>query len=142
DAPPRRAASGGIRQASREAGRGARGRGRVARGPFRDRARAARLRAWTPARLQGAAQDRHREGDSQGSDRQAAAHRAGAEAGVGRMKICVYGAGAIGGLMGAKLALAGHEVTLIARGPHLEAMKARGLKLVSEGKTEIVRPRV
>jgi 2-dehydropantoate 2-reductase len=58
------------------------------------------------------------------------------------MKICVYGAGAIGGFMGARLALAGHEVTLIARGPHLEAMKARGLKLISEGKTEIVRPRV
>ncbi|TMA27031.1 MAG: 2-dehydropantoate 2-reductase [Deltaproteobacteria bacterium] len=58
------------------------------------------------------------------------------------MKICVYGAGAIGGLMGGKLALAGQDVTLIARGPHLEAMKARGLKLISEGKTDVVRPRV
>ena len=58
------------------------------------------------------------------------------------MKICVYGAGAIGGLMGARFSLAGHDVTLIARGPHLEAMKSRGLKLISEGKTEVVRPRV
>ena len=57
------------------------------------------------------------------------------------MKVCVYGAGAIGGLIGAKLALAGNEVTLIARGPHLAAMKKDGLKLISGGKTEVVRPR-
>ena len=57
------------------------------------------------------------------------------------MKICVFGAGAIGGFMGAKLALAGQEVTLIARGPHLAAMRERGLKLISEGQTHIVRPR-
>jgi 2-dehydropantoate 2-reductase len=58
------------------------------------------------------------------------------------MKVCVYGAGAIGGLIGAKLALAGEDVTLIARGPHLEAMRKNGLTLVSEGKTEVVRPRL
>jgi 2-dehydropantoate 2-reductase len=58
------------------------------------------------------------------------------------VKVCVYGAGAIGGFMGAKLALAGEDVTLIARGPHLEAMKKNGLTLISEGKTEVVRPRV
>jgi len=57
------------------------------------------------------------------------------------MKIGVFGAGAIGGFMGAKLALAGHDVTLIARGPHLAAMRERGLKLISEGQTHIVRPR-
>ena len=57
------------------------------------------------------------------------------------MKICVYGAGAIGGLIGAKLALSGEEVTLIARGPHLKAMQDKGLKLISEGKTEIVKLR-
>ena len=45
------------------------------------------------------------------------------------MKICVVGAGAIGGLLGAKLALAGEEVTLIARGTHLEAIRARGLEV-------------
>ena len=58
------------------------------------------------------------------------------------MKICVFGAGAIGGLIGAKLALAGEDVTLIARGPHLAAMKANGLKLISEGQTHVVRPRI
>ncbi len=57
------------------------------------------------------------------------------------MKITVFGAGAIGGFMGAKLALAGQDVTLIARGPHLAAMRERGLKLISEGKTQVVRPR-
>lgn len=45
------------------------------------------------------------------------------------MKVCVYGAGAIGGYMGVQLALAGAEVSLIARGPHLAAMQANGVKL-------------
>ncbi|HDR28257.1 2-dehydropantoate 2-reductase [Rhodovulum sp.] len=48
------------------------------------------------------------------------------------MKICVFGAGAIGGYMGAKLAQAGAEVSLVARGPHLAAMKERGLRLIEE----------
>ena len=54
------------------------------------------------------------------------------------MRICVVGAGAIGGLLGAKLALAGEEVTLIARGPHLAAMREHGLTLVSPDGTEAV----
>ena len=45
------------------------------------------------------------------------------------MKICVVGAGAIGGLLGARLAAAGEEVTLIARGAHLEAIRTRGLEV-------------
>ena len=45
------------------------------------------------------------------------------------MKICVVGAGAIGGLLGARLAVAGEDVTLIARGAHLEAIRARGLEV-------------
>ena len=45
------------------------------------------------------------------------------------MKICVVGAGAIGGLMGVRLAEAGHEVSLIARGPHLRAIQFDGLQL-------------
>lgn len=45
------------------------------------------------------------------------------------MKVCVYGAGAIGGYMGVQLALAGADVSLIARGPHLAAMQANGVKL-------------
>jgi len=55
------------------------------------------------------------------------------------MKLCVFGAGAIGGLMAAKLAAKGDvEVTVIARGPHLEAMQARGLTLRSEGTESVI----
>lgn len=55
------------------------------------------------------------------------------------MKLCIFGAGAIGGLMAAKLAEKGEvEVTLIARGPHLAAMQAKGLTLVSEGRTTTI----
>jgi 2-dehydropantoate 2-reductase len=57
------------------------------------------------------------------------------------VKICIYGAGAIGGFLGARLARAGEEVSLIARGPHLEAMKAKGLKLLSEEGDFTVTPR-
>ena len=46
------------------------------------------------------------------------------------MKICIFGAGAIGGYMGARLAKAGAEVSLVARGPHLAAMQANGLRLI------------
>ncbi len=45
------------------------------------------------------------------------------------MKICIVGAGAIGGYMGVELALAGEEVTLIARGAHLDAIRQDGLRL-------------
>jgi 2-dehydropantoate 2-reductase len=45
------------------------------------------------------------------------------------MRICIVGAGAIGGYLGAKLALAGEQVTLIARGAHLAAIRERGLAL-------------
>ncbi|MEL7027185.1 MAG: 2-dehydropantoate 2-reductase [Pseudomonadota bacterium] len=48
------------------------------------------------------------------------------------MKICIFGAGAIGGLMGVKLAQAGADVSLVARGPHLEAMQQNGLRLLDE----------
>ena len=44
-------------------------------------------------------------------------------------KICIYGAGAIGGYMGAMLAKAGADVSLVARGPHLAAMQKNGLVL-------------
>ena len=58
------------------------------------------------------------------------------------MRICIFGAGAIGGLMAAKLAAKGEaEVTLIARGPHLAAMQQKGLVLRSEGVETVVRPR-
>ena len=47
------------------------------------------------------------------------------------MRIAVMGAGAVGGYFGAKLASAAHEVTFIARGAHLEAMRSRGLTVES-----------
>lgn len=54
------------------------------------------------------------------------------------MKICIFGAGAIGGLVGAKLALKGEtDVSLIARGPHLDAMRRNGL-ILREGDSETV----
>jgi 2-dehydropantoate 2-reductase len=56
------------------------------------------------------------------------------------MKTCIVGAGAIGGLIGARLALAGESVTLIARGSHLAAIRQNGLKLISaEGAEETAR---
>src|SRR3954447_16473026 len=58
------------------------------------------------------------------------------------MKLCIFGAGAIGGLMAAKLAAKGEvDVTVIARGPHLAAMQANGLKLISDGQETVVHPR-
>ena len=54
------------------------------------------------------------------------------------MRVCVVGAGAIGGLLGVKLALAGHEVALVARGAHLDAIRADGLRLVMDDATEHV----
>ena len=43
----------------------------------------------------------------------------------------MYGAGAVGGVVGGRLAEAGHEVTLIARGPHLAAIRSSGLRVLS-----------
>lgn len=51
------------------------------------------------------------------------------------MKICIFGAGAIGGYMGAKLAAVGADVSLVARGPHLAALQSNGLTLVEDGQT-------
>jgi 2-dehydropantoate 2-reductase len=56
------------------------------------------------------------------------------------MRICIYGAGAIGGYLGVQLALAGEEITLIARGGHLEAMRKNGLKLLIDGEERVAHP--
>ena len=56
--------------------------------------------------------------------------------------ICVFGAGAIGGFLAAKLEAAGTPVSVVARGPHLAAMQARGLVLDSGGERVVTRPRV
>lgn len=57
------------------------------------------------------------------------------------MKICIYGAGAIGGYLGAQLAESGCDVTLIARGPHLQAMRDNGLKLLIGDQEKVIRAR-
>jgi 2-dehydropantoate 2-reductase len=57
------------------------------------------------------------------------------------MKICVYGAGAIGGNFAARLAEAGNEVSVVARGPHLEAIRARGLTLIAGDKKIVAKVR-
>ena len=54
------------------------------------------------------------------------------------MKICIVGAGAIGGMLGVKLALTGHDVTLILRGANLEAVRQNGLTLVEQNGNELV----
>ena len=54
------------------------------------------------------------------------------------MKICIVGAGAIGGLLAVRLQQSGQEVTVIARGAHLDAIREYGLKLIAEDDTEIV----
>ena len=57
------------------------------------------------------------------------------------MKVAIFGAGAIGGFLGARLAAAGAEVTFIARGPHLAAMQAGGVTLLSGGRRTVAHPR-
>ena len=58
------------------------------------------------------------------------------------MKIVIAGAGAIGGYLGARLAQAGADVVLFARGPHLEAMRERGVRVISPDGDFEVRPAV
>src|SRR4030095_1656723 len=56
------------------------------------------------------------------------------------MRVCVIGAGAIGGFVGARFALAGHDVSLVARGPHLRAIRDRGLSLIeADGRERTVK---
>jgi len=54
------------------------------------------------------------------------------------MKVCVVGAGAIGGMMAAKLANTGHQLTVIARGAHLEAIRNNGLKYIENGEELVI----
>ncbi|WP_434530866.1 ketopantoate reductase family protein [Haloarcula sp. NS06] len=57
------------------------------------------------------------------------------------MKLCIFGAGGIGGYLGARLAHAGHGVRLIARGDHLAALQTDGLQVESiHGDMAVDRP--
>ncbi len=55
------------------------------------------------------------------------------------MRICVFGAGAIGGNFAARLGEAGNEVSVVARGPHLAAIQANGLTLLSGDRKIVAR---
>ena len=55
------------------------------------------------------------------------------------MKIAVMGAGSIGGYFGGMLAQGGHQVTLIARGAHRQAIEAHGLKIITDEREFLVR---
>jgi len=57
------------------------------------------------------------------------------------MRICIVGAGAIGGYLGAKLIDAGLDVSLVARGLHLEAIKKNGLTIIEKDKKIICHPK-
>lgn len=54
------------------------------------------------------------------------------------MRLCIYGAGAVGGLLAVRLTQAGHDVSVIARGAHLDAIRRDGLVLVSAGERRAV----
>lgn len=58
------------------------------------------------------------------------------------MRIAMMGSGGVGGFFGGRLAHAGYDVTFIARGAHLEAMRTRGLTLASTGHGDIHVPKV
>lgn len=58
------------------------------------------------------------------------------------MKIAVMGSGGVGGFYGGRLAHAGYDVSFVARGAHLEAMREHGLRIENETQGDIVIPRV
>ena len=53
------------------------------------------------------------------------------------LRIAIVGAGAIGGYLGVKLALAGHDMTFIARGANLQAIAQHGMKLLLDDGSEL-----
>lgn len=57
------------------------------------------------------------------------------------MKVCIYGAGVIGGILASAIERAGHVVSVIARGEHLKAIQDNGLTIRSPGRLEVTRPR-
>ncbi len=92
------------------------------------RSRDSQLLQGTPGGLQVSQAGVHRQDHSAHRDRKDPARRGG-EGACRRstgLRFLIAGAGAIGGYIGAKLARAGEDVTLFARGPHLAAMQARG----------------
>ena len=60
---------------------------------------------------------------------------------MSEQRVCIFGAGAIGSLLGGHLALAGTAVSLVARGRHLEVMRSQGLRLVAKEGERVAHPR-
>jgi 2-dehydropantoate 2-reductase len=56
------------------------------------------------------------------------------------MRVLVMGSGGVGGYFGGVLAKAGHDVTFVARGAHLEALQKNGLTLIDRGETTLLNP--
>lgn len=56
------------------------------------------------------------------------------------MKVCIFGAGAIGGYLGVQFAQAGADVSLVARGAHLEAMRKNGVRLLKDNEETVAHP--
>ena len=56
------------------------------------------------------------------------------------MRIAIYGTGGVGGFVGAKLALVGEDVTFVARGPHLDAIRSNGLRLDAAANQYLIKP--
>src|SRR5207248_10527069 len=139
--PSRRGRSGVLRRAPPHLGRRSRRRRRRPRagvgiGP-------AGLLPRTARGLQAAEADSHHRHDPAHRDRQdSAPHRGAGLFAKGVVRIVIAGAGAIGGYIGARLAYAGADVVLYARGPHLQAMKERGLRVISPDGDFHVRPEV
>jgi 2-dehydropantoate 2-reductase len=63
----------------------------------------------------------------------------GARAKIFGVRYIIIGAGAVGGTIGGRLALAGHEVVLVARGAHLKALQDRGLRLGTPAGADIIK---
>ena len=62
---------------------------------------------------------------------------------MGEMRYIIIGAGAVGGAIGGRLFQSGYEVVLVARGPHLDALRAHGLRLVTpDGRATLPVPAV
>jgi 2-dehydropantoate 2-reductase len=57
------------------------------------------------------------------------------------LKVCIFGAGAIGGFIAAELSSTDAEISLVARGAHVAAMCTHGLRLQIDGEERLVRPR-
>src|SRR5581483_10803866 len=128
--PPERGRRRGVRD-PRPALRGGGRRGGRAR-RRRRRGGAARLVRRAARALQGAEADLPARRDPAHADREAPAREDRRAADRRRpVKVVVLGAGAIGAYVGAALARGGTEVTLVARGEHLRALRERGVRVLS-----------